>query len=139
MELVDPVDELGEDRRDHGTRRLPGTVGVERPHDRHRKVECVVVAQRHHVGPDLRSRVWRLGLQGMGLVDGDVAGGPVDLARRRVHQPVDTVDPAGVEHVLGAADVGLDIALGCLVGVWDADEGGQVEHHFPAFHRPAYP
>ena len=52
--------DLADDGRDHGARRLPRPVGVERPDHDHRHVEGGMKRQRHLVGSDLRCRVGRL-------------------------------------------------------------------------------
>src|SRR5439155_16391163 len=85
-----------------------------------------------------RRRVRRLRLHGMGLVDGDVAGRAVGLAGGRVDHAIHACRTAGVEDVLGADHVGLDVALGRLVAVGDPDEGGQMEHDLGTLHRPPH-
>src|SRR5205085_9046672 len=60
--------------------------------------------------------------QGVGVAVGLVAGGD----HHRLHQP--GVDPAGLQHVVGPADVGLERRQRVAQGGPDGRLGSQVEH-----------
>ncbi len=125
---------------DHRAGRLAGAVGVERPDRHHRQVEAQVVALGELVGRHLRRRVGRLGLQRVVLGDRHGAGGAVDLARGRVHDPRRAEGAGRFEHVERAPGVGVEVGRRRQVGVRDGDEGREVVHHVDVrqqrAHRP---
>ncbi len=118
---------LRDDRRYHRPRRLPRAVGVERPYRGDGDVKRPVETLGDLVGPDLARRVGGLPLERVVLVDGDVAGGPVDLARRCVDDLLDAGIPGRLKDVERTDDVRLHRLPGTGVGVGDGDERTQVE------------
>ena len=67
------------------------------------------------------------------LVDGHVLGRAVYLRGGGVDELGAAVFLGRLADVEGALDIGVHIAVRSHVGVWDGDEGGQVENdiHFP--------
>ncbi len=90
-------------------------------------LEGVVVGQGDVVGGDLGGAVRGLGLERVGLVDGCVLGGAVDLGGGGVDDLGDRVPVGGGDDVVRAGHVGVDVGLGGAVGVGNRDEGGEVE------------
>src|SRR5262249_24925354 len=73
--------DLSDDGGNHGASRLPWTIGVEGAKDDDWAAKRPVEGERHLIGCNLRRRIWRLRLDRMVLVDGDVTGSSVNLAR----------------------------------------------------------
>ena len=71
---------LHDDGGDDGSGRLARAVSIERPNDGHRQVVGVMKAKGEGVRTDLGRRVRRLGLKGVILRDGNLAGRSIDLA-----------------------------------------------------------
>src|SRR6266480_3235429 len=80
--------QLRDDGRDHGARRLPRSVGIERPHYGHRCVEGTVERFRQSVSTNLRGAVGRLPLERMLLVDRRVLRRAVYLGCGRNEYPL---------------------------------------------------
>lgn len=109
---ISPAEHLPDHRRDHGARRLPRTVGVERPDDDRIDAEGVHIGFDQLVRPDLGRRVGRLGLQGMRLVHGNIASAAIDLGRARMHEANLAAAAGRLQEIEGSADIGGGVARG---------------------------
>src|SRR5579862_3783053 len=79
------------------------------------------------VPSDLARGIWRLRLQGMILVDRHTTRGPVDLARRRVHNESASCPLRGTEDVGRTHGVRMQVGERRLVRERDRDERCEVE------------
>ena len=79
-----------------------------------------------------------MALVGVFFVDGYVLRGAVDLAGGGDEHAARAQLPRGVEHVERTLDVGVDVAVGAVVGERDRDERRQVEHPFLPAHGGAH-
>ena len=129
LDLGPAFQQLGEDGGKDRAGGLTGTVGVEGAEHQGGRAEASLEGERQLVGPDLGRGVGRLGLQRVGLRDGNRLGRAVDLAGGGVDETPAAAAPGRLEQVEGSDHVGVDVGGGRGVGVGDGDEGGQVEHH----------
>lgn len=119
---------LPDNCRNDGASALSRAVGVEGPGDDHRQSEGVVETCGNSIGAYLRRRVRRLGLPRVFLVDGNVLCGAVDLAGGGDDDAVAPGIACGLAHIECAADVGVDVAVGCNVAVWNGYERRKMKH-----------
>ena len=127
--------DLADDRGDHSTGTLAGTVGVERTEHGHRRFKAAPVAQSDLIGADLAGGVGRLAHQGMVFGDWHKLGGAIGFGGGGVHHPLHPEVPGRLDHIEGSVDVGVDITGRRYVAVGNSNQGGQVEHLLAAPHR----
>lgn len=127
---------LADDGRNDRAGRLTRSEGIERPEDRHRQAERSLIRDAQGVGGDLGRRIGRLALKRMVLVDRhperravNLGGGGRDQTLKR------RAFPAGVEHVRGAENVGLDDVVGMFVRVGNGDQGAEMKDPAAALNR----
>ena len=130
--------QLGDDGGNNRTLALTGTVGVEGTNDGHRQIEAAVEAFGQTVGTNLGGRVGALALIRMLLVDGNIQGGAVHLAGGGDHHALGVQLAGGVQHVQGALDVGVYIAVGAVVAEGDGNQSGQMVHMLLTAHCGAH-
>ena len=108
-------------------------IGVKWPGYGDRKIERVVKAHSHGIGPDLCGRIGRLWLFGMFFIDRNILGRAIDFRSGSMDDPGPAIFERSLADIQGAFDVGVDVTVGGNVGVRDGDESRQVENQVGVF------
>ena len=131
-------EQLGDDGGDYGPGALAGAVGVEGPHDGDRQIKAAVEALGQTVRADLGGGIGALALVGMLLVDGYILSGAVHLAGAGDQETLGAHLTGRVQHVQGALDVGVHVAVRAVVAEGNGDQRRQVIHDVLPFHGVAH-
>ena len=115
--------QLGDDGGDDGAAALARAIGVEGAHNGNRQVKAAVKAFGQAVRADLGGRVGALALERVVLVNGHILGGAVYFAGGSNHHALGAQLAGGVQHVQGALDVGIHIAVRAVVAERNGDQG----------------
>ena len=120
--------QLGDDGGDDGAAALARAIGVEGTHNGNRQVKAAVKAFGQAVRADLGGRVGALALERVVLVNRHILGGAVYFAGGSNHHALGAQLAGGVQHVQGALDVGIHIAVRAVVAERNGNQGSQMEH-----------
>ena len=138
LDLGGASEQLGDDGGNHSPGALARAVGVEGPHDGDRQIKAAVEALGQTVRTDLGGGIGALALIGMLLVDGHILGGAVHLAGAGDQQALGAHLTGCVQHVQGALDVGVHIAVRAVVAEGDGDQRRQMVNDVLPFHGMAH-
>src|SRR5450432_1334520 len=127
--LVRSGRDLGDDRGYDRAGGLARAEGVERPGDRDRQPKRIEKAHCDRVGADFTRAVRRLRSERMRLVNRDIPGAAVYLARRSLNELFAFVRLSCLADIQRPFDICIYITIRRTIRVWDGNKSCQVKYN----------
>lgn len=132
FELLATSQQLRQDGRNHGSRRLTGPVRVEWSNGYDGQAETAAKALGKFIRADLAGGVWGLTHQRVRFVNGPKLRCSIGFACTRVDDAQHAIPTRRFQDIERAGDVGRHVVRRSSIRVWDANERRKMENDFLA-------